>query len=1255
MVETNTPTAAAPLPAETGSSPAPAPDSENLHASSGASTPGADVQLLDLQDQWRSLLSITPREGDAWYAVPQSFLDAVFNAEGAVADLVLHVGKLDCSSIVDASGNLYPEHEEPVPLTHIPPELFHQIASVFGLHGDPVIRNIVLDDGVLTLERFPPYFVVHTLTKAAAKLGQCDRTRCTFLLSLTKTFRHLVEVIQASMFKSRPTKIRAWFITADNVEDLPPAIPIPVFVNKIQHKKIVGPKVMNLTLKSQGIRSSRLHVVVESMERATRKFALDLVMAATDHKLLDFHGVSTSGGNLGLANLGNTCYMNSALQCLVHLPEINYYFFFDLYERELNRTNPLGNRGEVAVAFSNLLHRLFDVSNSSQSYVTPREFKYTVGRFSSMFHGYQQQDSQEFLSWLLDALHEDLNRIHDKPYLEKPELKDEDVDNPDAIVSLAEQCWSQHKQRNDSIIVDLFTGMYQSTLVCPTCSKMSVTFDPFSDLTLPLPVNKKWYHEFTIVDLSGDSTRNPLSKLEVELTKSSNFEDLLTYLSDFLSVPTSQLFLFEVFRNFFYKNFQESRGSHNFLPVSEYINEADDIVVYIIPHDPLKDMIVPVINIVQDLDKSYNVTEPFGIPLFIVLNKEEEASSFGTIRRKVEQVVSILSKVDVAAKYAEYKGTSSKKYYSANDFPLIKRDTEDAVMVDGNLESGLIDESDGYNSDISFAHPSVSAAFGFEIKSFEEDTRQGYYPGGRFGKGMMASAGDSQSLLILHAPRTRPLFNNLAPLADKLPELKRNYYHYTDYSLKLDEVDKMTAQPSGTSDEDSSGYVIVELNNTAEDAETPAKSSGPENEVQMSGDESDEEPNWGDLNPLLSSVDHLGGPLAAVAVDSDRDIGSGLQSPGSEFDSGKPKHENLITNKTTLVLDWDSSIYDQFFKEPETQAWENMPNIPNPALKESKRKLALQQKATISLYDCLRNFNTPEVLGDHDLWYCPRCKDHKRATKTIQIWLTGDILTIHLKRFQSARSFSDKINMVVDFPIEGLDMKEFVSSHKTGEPLLYDLIGVDNHFGGLGGGHYTASAKNFRDGKWYYFNDGRVTQIDDPQECVSEAAYLLFYKKRGNSQFAGGAKVEELINEGRETFEQKLNHLRTLLLQIQEEIDLYNTQLEEEQELADQKPLAEAKLLPLAESEDDEDLYEDGRPESPAVATVALSGLKKSRSPIAEQAMKFEFENQRKQRLISKNSDLLRSVNINMGYSSSVSNLASPTGSSEDETASIAE
>ena len=62
------------------------------------------------------------------------------------------------------------------------------------------------------------------------------------------------------------------------------------------------------------------------------------------------------------------------------------------------------------------------------------------------------------------------------------------------------------------------------------------------------------------------------------------------------------------------------------------------------------------------------------------------------------------------------------------------------------------------------------------------------------------------------------------------------------------------------------------------------------------------------------------------------------------------------------------------------------------------------------------------------------------------------------------------------------------------EPI-YDCYAVSNHFGGLGGGHYTAYALN-DEGDWCNFDDSRVTKNIDEAEVVSNAAYMLFYRRR---------------------------------------------------------------------------------------------------------------------------------------------------------------
>ncbi len=158
------------------------------------------------------------------------------------------------------------------------------------------------------------------------------------------------------------------------------------------------------------------------------------------------------------------------------------YFACDNYIEDINEENPLGMKGEIARAFGEMIKNMW---SGRYTYIVPRNFKMAVGRFSSTFLGYQQQDSQELLTFLLDGLHEDLNRIKKKPYIEM-----EDGGNrPDD--EIATEAWENHKKRNDSVILDLFQGLLKSTVVCPECPKISVTFDPVSQLSLPLPVKKE--------------------------------------------------------------------------------------------------------------------------------------------------------------------------------------------------------------------------------------------------------------------------------------------------------------------------------------------------------------------------------------------------------------------------------------------------------------------------------------------------------------------------------------------------------------------------------------------------------------------------------------------------------------------------------------------------------------------------------------------------------------------------------------------
>ncbi|XP_063783450.1 ubiquitin carboxyl-terminal hydrolase 15 isoform X4 [Pseudophryne corroboree] len=266
-------------------------------------------------------------------------------------------------------------------------------------------------------------------------------------------------------------------------------------------------------------------------------------------------------GLCGLSNLGNTCFMNSAIQCLSNTPPLTEYFLNDKYQEELNLDNPLGMRGEIAKSYAELIKQMW---SGKYSYVTPRSFKTQVGRFAPQFSGYQQQDCQELLAFLLDGLHEDLNRIRKKPYIQ---LKDADG-RPDKVV--AEEAWENHIKRNDSIIVDIFHGLFKSTLVCPECAKISVTFDPFCYLTLPLPMKKERTLEVYLVRM------DPLSKpmqYKVIVPKIGNIMDLCTALSSLSDIAPEKMVVTDIYNHRFHRIFAMDENLSS-------IMERDDIYVF---------------------------------------------------------------------------------------------------------------------------------------------------------------------------------------------------------------------------------------------------------------------------------------------------------------------------------------------------------------------------------------------------------------------------------------------------------------------------------------------------------------------------------------------------------------------------------------------------------------------------------------------------------------------------------------------------
>ncbi|XP_029301786.1 ubiquitin carboxyl-terminal hydrolase 32 isoform X5 [Cottoperca gobio] len=248
---------------------------------------------------------------------------------------------------------------------------------------------------------------------------------------------------------------------------------------------------------------------------------------------MDRHKVPTEKGATGLSNLGNTCFMNSSIQCVSNTKPLTDYFISGRHLYELNRTNPIGMRGHMAKCYGDLVMELW---SGTQKNVAPLKLRWTIAKYAPRFNGFQQQDSQELLAFLLDGLHEDLNRVHEKPYVE---LKDSDS-RPDWEV--ASEAWENHLRRNRSIVVDLFHGQLKSQVKCKTCGHISARFDPFNFLSLPLPMDSSMHLEITVIKLDGST---PV-RYGLRLNMDEKYTGLKKQLSELCSLKPEQILLAEV-------------------------------------------------------------------------------------------------------------------------------------------------------------------------------------------------------------------------------------------------------------------------------------------------------------------------------------------------------------------------------------------------------------------------------------------------------------------------------------------------------------------------------------------------------------------------------------------------------------------------------------------------------------------------------------------------------------------------------------
>ncbi|KAH7119610.1 hypothetical protein B0J11DRAFT_551769 [Dendryphion nanum] len=188
----------------------------------------------------------------------------------------------------------------------------------------------------------------------------------------------------------------------------------------------------------------------------------------------------------GLVNFGVTCYMNSVVQCLAGNMELSALFLSGRWHKELQKENWKGTKGILPEAYATLLSNLFQGDVTA---VRPVSFRKICGHFNSQWTIDQQQDAKEYLEFVLDHLHEDMNRTWNRTPLkqlsEAQEMMREKLPRPYAAIME----WGRYTHREMSLIGGIFAGQHASQLQCTTCGVTSTTYEAFWSISVEIPLD----------------------------------------------------------------------------------------------------------------------------------------------------------------------------------------------------------------------------------------------------------------------------------------------------------------------------------------------------------------------------------------------------------------------------------------------------------------------------------------------------------------------------------------------------------------------------------------------------------------------------------------------------------------------------------------------------------------------------------------------------------------------------------------------
>ena len=754
----------------------------------------------------------------------------------------------------------------------------------------------------------------------------------------------------------------------------------------------------------------------------------------------------------GIPNFGNTCYFNAINQIFLNLPIMQQLFMNQNLKYFINKNNKFGYKGKFITAFMSL-YQLYPSKIDDYA----QNLKSLVGKFKDTFNNRDQQDANEYLNFVLEALHEELNAKSSKRYIMD---KDENYkyNNEEQLGNIA---WANNLRRNVSFIDSIFMFQLKSNLTCKKCGTKKFNFETNYVLDLPLslckvvtvdinlyrlPFKYKIYYDkinknfSDFINLEENKNKNIIDNLWDYYTVKLNYEQKLEHLVhitfefDFERQKSIEDIL-KLLRNISILDLEPENYEININnpEITEYkINHYTDFIVYsydkskIIKNDTIIDKFVDINDRIR-----LNIYEVFNSNGLNLIKKNKDCVNNGS--NPELNLYSYKIKRKGISKYKDYKNEIQKIKKDGNA-PSTTGETpseENKINMLSLNDKILYYENDIFDNSINNEQNTKKAN---KFKIFKEYLIPIVHYRRDLNPGRSSIFLDFYYSGLKGFPKQFLVFNN------------SNYYQITPKYLY--------------------NYIWDY------------------NSLYMNHPNKKKDKFWWNLDPNSTTYSKKCYPFVIRIVKK-------KNTYKFSFDCAKcqwynfcfgcilyPDDDKYLEMKSDYIIfvDWCNSLIkeeiDSYNFNIKKFSDEEIINCIESQAKNDK------SKQYQSIKDCFDLFFEKELLEDP--LSCRVCGGPQNFYKNYEINKLPYILILSLKRFKYNENNNFKLKQLITYPIKDFELKN----------QKYDLFGVIYHYGSINSGHYICSIKH--ENKWIICDDRNVYEIGE-ERVMNSNAYILFY------------------------------------------------------------------------------------------------------------------------------------------------------------------